>query len=72
MWLSARGRAQKVLGENRHTACAIEESVAGLDGIVDGVGAGVVVDLPQTEADLRHLVAIVQRDVGSVDSHCCE
>nr|POE59280.1 hypothetical protein CFP56_24549 [Quercus suber] len=46
-------------------AGAVEETVAGLDGVVDGVGAGVVGHLPQPEADERHLLAIVQLGGGS-------
>lgn len=55
-----------------HTTGAVEQPIASLDGIVYSVRARSVVNLPQTEADLGHLVAIVQRDVGCVDSHCCE
>jgi hypothetical protein len=55
-----------------HTTSTVEQPVASLDGIVYGIRASVVVDLPETEADLGHLVAIVQRNVGCVDSHCCE
>lgn len=73
MWLSGRCCAPQVWDRKiEHTASAIEEPVSGLDSIVDGVGASVVVNLPQTKADLRHLVAIVQRNVGGVDSHCRE
>ena len=32
-----------------HTACAVEQTIAGLDGVVDLVGAGVVVDFPKSE-----------------------
>lgn len=32
--------------ENSHTASAVKESVSSLDGVVDSVGAGIVVDLP--------------------------
>jgi hypothetical protein len=55
-----------------HTTSAIEQPVSSLDRIVDSVRACRVVNLPQTKADLGHLVAIVQRNVGRVDSHCCE
>jgi hypothetical protein len=58
-------------GQDLRTTSSIKQPVSSLDGIVDGVGAGVVVDFPETEADLGHLVAIVQRDVGCVD-HGCE
>jgi hypothetical protein len=64
--------ALKTQSRGLHTTGAIEQAVSSFDSIVDGVRAGVVVNLPQTKADLGHLVAIVQRDVGRVDSHCCE
>lgn len=41
----------------RHTAGAVKETVTGLDGLVDLVGAGVVVDLPEAEAHEGHFVA---------------
>ena len=56
-------------GEAR-TAGAVKEAVAGLDGVVDLVGAGVVVDLPQAEADERHLLAIVEGDCFGVRHGC--
>ena len=37
------------------TASAVKESVSGLDGVVDNVRAGVIVDLPETETNQRHL-----------------
>jgi hypothetical protein len=46
------------------TAGAVKQTVAGLDGIVDGVGADVVVDLPQAETHKGHLVATVELDGG--------
>ena len=45
-----------------HTTGTIEETVAGLDGVVDGVGASVVVDLPEPKSHHGHLLAIVQLD----------
>lgn len=36
-------------------AGTVEESVSNLDGVVDSVGASVVVDLPETETNERHL-----------------
>jgi hypothetical protein len=54
------------------TASTVEQSVSSLDGIVDSVRTCSIVDLPQSKANLRHLVAIVQRNVGSVDSHGSE
>jgi hypothetical protein len=47
------------------TAGTVEAPVTGLDGVVDLVGASVVVDLPQAEAHEGHLEAAVQRDGGS-------
>ena len=64
-------RAEAVSGRS-HTTGTIKQSVSSLDGVVDGIRAGGVVDFPQTEAYLGHLVAIVQRHVWCVDSHCCE
>jgi hypothetical protein len=55
------------VGEKR-TAGTIEETVASLDGVVDLVGTGVVVDLPETEAHEGHLKAAVKLDVR--DRHC--
>lgn len=49
------------------TAGAVKQTVSGLDGLVDGVGGNVVVNLPQTEAHLGHVKAAVQLDVG--DGH---
>lgn len=45
-------------------AGAVKQTVASLDGVVDLIGAGVVVDLPQAETDERHLAAIVELDGG--------
>lgn len=61
-----------------HTACTVKETVARLDGIVDRVGAGVVVDFPEPgqkismlsgtidgyppKANKGHLVAAVELD----------
>jgi hypothetical protein len=55
-----------------HTASTVEQPVSSLDGIVYGVRASIVVDFPQAKADLGHLVAIVKRDVWSLDGHSCE
>jgi len=46
-------------------AGAVKETVASLDGVVDLISAGVVVHLPKTEANERHLTAIVKLDSGS-------
>lgn len=35
--------------DGKRTASAVEQAVAGLDGVVDLVGAGVVVDLPEAK-----------------------
>jgi hypothetical protein len=66
------GGQGKAESRSLHTTGAIKQSVTSLDGIVHSIRAGGVVDLPQTEANLGHLVAIVQRNIGCVDSHCCE
>jgi hypothetical protein len=44
------------------TASAVKQTVASLDGVVDGVGAGLVGDLPQTKAHDGHVVAAVELD----------
>jgi hypothetical protein len=62
----------EIKNSNVLTASTVEQSVSSLDGIVDSVCAGSIVDLPQSKANLRHLVAIVQRNVGGVDSHGSE
>lgn len=54
------------------TAGPVKESITSLDGVVDCVCAGSIVNLPQTEPNLWHLVAIIQSDIGSFDSHCSE
>jgi hypothetical protein len=45
-------------------ASTIKETVSSLDGVVNLVGASVVVDLPEAEADERHLAAVVELDGG--------
>lgn len=45
-------------------ASAVKETVSSLDGVVNLVGAGVVVHLPKTEANEGHLAAIVKLDSG--------
>lgn len=52
------------------TTSSIEQTVTSLDGVVDGVGASIVANLPEAEAYLRHLKAIVELDVW--DRHFCE
>ncbi len=51
-------------------AGTIEETVTGLDGVVDSIGTGVVVDLPETEANLWHLIAGAELDGWDVDHIC--
>lgn len=46
----------------RHTASAVKQTVTSLDGVVDSVGASVVVDLPETEAHEGHFIAVVKLD----------
>ena len=57
MGMLSRGR------RNRHTTGTVEKTVSSLDGVVDSVGASVVVDLPQTKANEWHLSS------RSVDCH---
>lgn len=52
----------------RCTACAVEQSVSDLDGVVDCVCASSFIDFPQAEAYLRHLMASVELDIWR--SHC--
>jgi len=49
------------------TACAIEQTVARLDGLVHGVGCHLGVDLPETEAHLGHVMAAAELDVGNLN-----
>lgn len=49
-------------GSWRHTACSVEQSVAGLDCIVYGIRTCCVVDLPQTEAHLWHSMTAIELD----------
>lgn len=60
------GGQKKVL----HTTGSIEKPITGLDGVVHNVSGLVVLHLPQAEANLGHLVAIVQVDTGNVDHDC--
>jgi hypothetical protein len=53
-----------------HTASSIEKPVAGLDGIIDNVGAALVGNLPQAESDLGHLVAIIELEKRA-ETHGC-
>lgn len=48
----------------KSTACAVKETVACFDGIVDLVGARVVVDLPEPEPDQGHRVTAAELDGG--------
>lgn len=54
------------------TACTIKQSVPSLDGVVYSISTGCIVDLPQPKSNLRHLVAIVERDIRRAGGHCCE
>lgn len=46
MFYQSADAGQCVLDFEAFTACAVEETVTGLDGIVDLIGASVVIDLP--------------------------
>lgn len=48
--------------EDLRTASTVKQSVSRLDGLVDLIGARLVVYLPQPKAHLGHLVAIVKLD----------
>lgn len=54
-------------GLGKRTSSTVEETVTGLDGVVDGIGGNGVVDFPQAETDLGHVVAAAQLDVRNVD-----
>lgn len=56
---------RKVEGRLERTAGTIEETVTGLDGVVDDIGGDLAVDLPEAEADLGHLGAGVELDRGN-------
>ena len=48
-----------------HTGGTVKETITHLDGIVDLIRAGVILDLPQSKADQGHFMAVVQFDSGS-------
>lgn len=50
------------------TAGAVEETVTSLDGMVDLVGASLVVDLPEAKAHEGHVITAVELDGWG--SHC--
>ena len=58
--------------KNQHTTSSIEQTVSGLDGIVNSIGASVVIDLPETETNLWHIIAAVQLDGWNCWCHLCE
>lgn len=51
--------------QKSRTASAVEETVSGLDSVVDLVSAGLVGDLPEAKAHKGHVIAAVQLDGGS-------
>ena len=55
----------------KYTRGAVEETIAGFDRIVDGLGAGVIVDLPQTETHQGHFMSAIELDSLSC-CHGCE
>lgn len=52
-------------GQVRLTASTVEKTVAGLDGVVDDIRGNGVINLPETEAHLGHVIAAVELDDGS-------
>ena len=48
------------------TTCAIEETVARLDGIVNGIGTGVIVDFPETGEKFSRPVVRME---GCLETH---
>lgn len=53
------------------TAGTIEEAVSDLDGVVDRIGSNAGVDLPETEANLGHVMARAELDVGNCNHLAC-
>jgi hypothetical protein len=47
---------------NGLTACAVKQTVADLDSIVNSIGGGGIVDFPETETHKGHAVARVELD----------
>ena len=68
MWSRKRNGKKR---EGLHTAGAIEKPITSLDCIIHNVRGFLVLYLPQAEANLGHLVAIVQLDTWNVDHDCC-
>jgi hypothetical protein len=61
-WVRSREGGEE---RERLTACTIEQPVSSLDGVVDNVSADGIVDLPQSEANLGHIIAAIELDVGN-------
>lgn len=36
------------------TACTVKEAIAGFDGVIDLIGAGVIVDFPKPDSSSRY------------------
>ena len=68
--MEGRGRG-KFSSTCQRTAGTVKEAITSLDGIVDDIGGDGVVDLPEAEANLGHLIAAVELDVGN-GSHDCD
>ena len=69
--VAKRNKHTRKLGSRQwpRTTCAVQKTVAGLDGFVDGVG-GVLLNLPQPVAHLGHLIAAAELDGRG--GHCRE
>jgi hypothetical protein len=48
--------------QGRLTAGTVEEAVSGIDGVVDDIRGNGVVDLPEAEAHLGHIMAAAELD----------
>jgi hypothetical protein len=48
--------------QSLRTACAVEQTVPGLDGLVNLISAGVVVHLPEAKAHDGHAIATTKLD----------
>lgn len=42
------------------TACTVEQTVAGLDGVIDLISTRVIIDLPQAKANNGHVISAAQ------------
>ena len=60
-------RGKGALWGQSRTMGAVEETVAGLNGVVHLIRRDILRDLPQAEANKGHSVAIIEANSGWVD-----